>query len=500
MKWNRCFAILIIMSMFFLQGCRQVDLNVEGKITAPTIKELPFQGTWKVERYIEIDNTNTSQETENYIGKTAAFDTDIAVLGDESCNSPQYKIKSVSAEEYFLYKYKVNAGKLGIKEESVNVVTVSSNQQPFHEFIEINDTSMLVDENRGFLYMSKISDKAETSKQSVSSNTGVSSKQTTDAKLDPLQKTGVFIGLRASGTDNTLSSYRTLWIALKDKELRPVYEMKQLLVPRKKGFWEIDYLAQKSPDIFKATLYSHAIIDEGAEFIPDYNNLLQEDGIRDIVFVGNDYVGTEYSNIDPVTLKVKEKYQVLPIDNIKSGRGISISNVAGEDGLNALINSSQAFITSLDKSKSEFLEKNPSVDNFTLTRRNGQWIVTGRLNYLSPVDGKTSEYYNVYLMAPQKLINYDILKLPWNYIKEKVPEAVDVFTSPNKALAVVITKNSIEVYAIENDSLSEKPLRSIKLQKDETVIMAEWAGGEYMEKWEEVIRTRASEIKDNTKK
>lgn len=497
MKWHRWPVIILLLSMFLLQGCKQLDINVEGKIAPPKVKELPMQGTWKVENYMELSNTIVSKDT--YNGETAAFDKGIAVLGAEICSSPEYKIKSVSAEQYFLYKYKVNAVKLGVKEQNIEVITISSNQQPFHDFIKIDDGSMLVYEGKGFLYLSKVSDKVDNSISNNSASSDLIKRDASPIKPNATLKSGIFLGLRTPGdSNNTVSSYRTLWIASENRALRPLYEMKQLLVPRKTGFWEIDYWSQKAAGIFKGTLYDHSVIDDNSGSNTNYNNLLEEEGRRDIIFVGNDYIGTEYKYIDPVSSKETARYQVLPIDNIKSGMGINISDIVGEDGLNALIRSSQNYTMSLNKIKAELLQKNPTGDNFSLTRRNGQWIVTGRLDYQTPANGKTFEDFDIYLLPPQKLINYDELKLPWNYIKEKVPEALDVYTSPNKDLAIIITRNSIEVYTIENEKLSEKPVQTIGLQKGESAVMAEWAEGNYVEKWEEVIRPRATKITGKT--
>ncbi|MDP4091529.1 MAG: hypothetical protein Q8930_19975 [Bacillota bacterium] len=501
MKLYRWHIIIVLIAMFFLQGCNKLDLNVEGRIAAPRVNELPLQGTWKVQDYTVLDNAISLKDKNKYIGQTAAFDKSMAVLGTEICNAPEYKIKNVSAEEYFLYKYRVNAAQLGIKEQKVNIVTVSSNQQPFHDFIKLNDSSMLVYENQGFLYLSKVSDKIDSNISLNATDVGISQSTGSSPKSEAVLRSGVFLGLRTSGTaSNTGSSYRTLWIASSNREIRPVYEMKQLLVPRRTGFWEIDYWSQKASTALKGTLYAHSVTDDSPDSNKNSDNLLEENGRRDILFVGNDYIGTEYRYMDPVTSKETAKYQVLPIDNIRNGTGINISDIAGDDGLNALVRSSQTYVMSQDKSKSDLLQKEPSEDNFSMTRRNGQWIVTGRLNYMTPASGNTFEDFDVYLLPPQKLISYDELKVPWNYIKQKVPEAVDIFTSPNKDLAVIITRNSIEVYTVENGELSEKPVQSIGLQKGESVVMAEWARGDYMEKWEEVIRSKTDKIVGNIKK
>lgn len=501
MKWHRWHIIIVLITMFFLQGCKQVDINVESKIAAPKLSESPLQGTWKVDKYVSLDNSISTKDNKKYLGMTAAFDKSIAVLGTEACDSPAYKIKNISSEQYFLYKYKANALQFGIKEENINVITISSNRQLFRDFIRVNDNSLLVYENQGFLYLSKVSDKVEPSISHINSADDPNKNENSAVKPNSLLKSGVFIGLRTPGaTNNAGSSYRTLWIASSNRAIKPIYEMKQLFVPRKTGFWEIDYWSQKMSDISKGTLYAHSVVDDNLNYDKNSNNLLEETGKRDILYVSNDYIATEYRYTDPSTSKEKAKYQILPMDNIRTGTGINISDIAGQDALNALIKSGQTYTMSLDKGSADALQKDPEGDNFTLSRRNGQWIVKGRLNYLSPTAAKLSEDFDVYLLPPQKLVSYDVLKLPWNYIKEKVPEALDAYTSPNKDLALIITKNSIDIYTIDKEKLSEKPVQSIELHKGEAVVMAEWAIGTYVEKWDDVIKPRASELVNNNKR
>lgn len=494
MKWHKLNIIMLFLSMFLLQGCKQIDINVEGKIGAPIVEKLPIQGTWRVENYTSINKIVSEKEADDYKGSTAVFDKTRAVLGMESCSSPEYKLKNVSAEEYFLYKYKVNALKAGVKEKNVNIITVSSKQQPFHDFILLDDKSMLVYEEQGFLYLTKVSDKLDNNINY--SNTGNMDKQeAATTKASPSLKSGIFLGLRSTAAlSSTGSSYRTLWIASQNRDLRPIYEMKQLLVPRKTGFWEIDYWSQKAADKLKGTLYAHSLTDDTSNSVKNTNNLLEDNGRRDIVFVGNDYIGTEYRYIDAATSKETSKYQVLPIDNVKNGVGINISDLAGDDGLNALIHSNQAYAITLVKNKADRLNKEPDGTNFSLVRRNGQWSMVGRVDYQTPTQGKTFEDFDIYLLPPQKLINYDELLVPWSYIKEKLPEALDAYTSPNKDIGIIITRNAVEVYTINNGKLSDKPTQSIALQNGEAVVMAEWASGDYVEKWEEIIKPRATEL------
>jgi hypothetical protein len=56
------------------------------------------------------------------------------------------------------------------------------------------------------------------------------------------------------------------------------------------------------------------------------------------------------------------------------------------------------------------------------------------------------------------------LALSWQNIKDKVPEAVDAFTSPNRNIALVKTKNKIHIYTIDAEQLG-KALAELDLRE-----------------------------------
>jgi hypothetical protein len=61
---------------------------------------------------------------------------------------------------------------------------------------------------------------------------------------------------------------------------------------------------------------------------------------------------------------------------------------------------------------------------------------------------------------------------------------LDAFTSPNKDIAIIVTKNKLYIYGISGDQLDSLPLGEIEMKEGETVIMAEWATGFYVDDWE----------------
>ncbi|MBZ4666589.1 hypothetical protein [Mahella sp.] len=142
--------------------------------------------------------------------------------------------------------------------------------------------------------------------------------------------------------------------------------------------------------------------------------------------------------------------------------------------------SAQAHLSSLGQRAPDGISSIISDDNFTLKRRNGHWIIKGRLN-----TGGGQEDFTVGVMPGDKLVNYDDLCLSWNDIKEKVPSALDAYTSPNKDVLIALGNNFLSIYTIRDGVISSKPARKITIKEGETVVMAEWAMGSYVPKWEE---------------
>ncbi|MGE8203319.1 hypothetical protein ACQKP0_01965 [Heyndrickxia sp. NPDC080065] len=484
-KMHRLFIILIGIFIFFLTGCSVKDFSIEGKIAPPENKALTVKGTWDIEKFITIkdDPTADYKDIRHYIGKTAMFDQKVCVLGRDQCRNPIYKIINVSALDYMQNKYKVNLEKIGIHSKRIDVITVTSNNQIFYELIKKDSRTLLVYVDGGFLSLRKRSD--EVNENSIKSRLTDSKVKVNNEKKDnELLKSGVLLGIRSSE-----NKYKTLWISAKDKKLKPILRKEQLFVPRMKGFWEVGYA--KADEGAGGSLYvkpMQEILQPAAKIKTNNKtrNVLTENTVRKILFVGNDYIGTEYL----------EKYQVLPIDQISAGKGITPSDVAGGDVDTAILRSGEVFIASLDRERAQLLNNKPIKENFTLERRNGHWIMRGRLYYKQPIGLKNYEDFDINLMVPSKLINYDEMNIPWGEIKSKLPWIIDAYLSPNKDIALLVSKDELYIYAIDKGNISEKPLKEISLKTGDSIVMAEWAIGDYVDKWEESVKKKFTPLKE----
>lgn len=125
-------------------------------------------------------------------------------------------------------------------------------------------------------------------------------------------------------------------------------------------------------------------------------------------------------------------------------------------------------------------------ENFALFRKTGHWYFMGRVKL--PENAQVPYLdFNINLLPPAELVMYDELHLSWTDIKDRIPDAVDAYTSPNRDLAVILTRNQLLIYTMSYGTLGEVPLKKLQLQEGDSVVMAEWALGDYMENWEKTF-------------
>ncbi|QZY57271.1 hypothetical protein [Crassaminicella profunda] len=477
--------IILWTSIIFLQGCMDIKLDIGKSIQAPKNKTIPIKGTWKIEKY-KTQRDAEKEDLKDLLGKTAVFSERVAALGDEICEEPEYKVKNVNAKDYFLYTHKAVYNDLKFDSERIEVISVTSKDQYFYDFIRANDQRLMVYMDDGYYYLSKISDIINQERiNKYLQNKEINKKEKKES--NPLSA-GVLIGLGDFNDENGEETYRTLWIAAENRKLYPIVEMKDLFVPRKSGFWivrknQVIQEGYRKDEIFAYPLEKNIIkeeIEEKKESSLYKEERLKENVVKQILFVGNDYIGTAYGK----NIKNLSGIEMLLVDHVKEG--MKISDLAGDEGKEAFFNSAKGTLSKLNEIQASKFYK-PREKNFTLARRNGHWIMKGRL-YNKKEKEKFLEF-NIQMIPPYKIVHYDKLHVSWNEVKERVPKAQDIFTSPSMDIALVVTKEAIYVYEIKNNQLSYKYMKKIDLKEDERIVMAEWATGTYVDRWNDTIHS-----------
>ncbi|WP_138204087.1 hypothetical protein [Haloimpatiens lingqiaonensis] len=477
-------TLLLFSSSTFMQACKFPQINPTEKISAPRNKLIPIQGTWKVVDY--KDANKNAKVNKSLIGKTAEFSQKGAIFLDETCNSPKYKVKVVNAVDYLFYNYKLAPEDLGIKKDKIEIVSVTCNENLFYDFILIDKNRLLIYMDETFFIMDKISDDTK----NIAKIKDTVSYEEKNSNESSQLNSGVFIGIRSNSANisDSPSSYRTIWISSKNKKTLDILKSDGIFFPRKTGFWYVNVNRTSKSGITQDNIEAHAIDSSDNKntkiTVPSHKPSAQN-LFRNILFICNDYIGTEYS-MGSISNNNLNKFQVLPVDNLENKKGIKISDLVGNVGSNILKDSLNSFLSVRSDKKDTFQDQAIDEENFTLTRRNGHWVMTGRLN--SSKNEMDYIDFDLNMFPPKKLLTFDDLSLSWSEVKNNIPHALDVFTSPNGDIAIVVSKDALYVYTIENKTLSSKPIEKIPIDSTESIIMAEWATGDYVSKWTDSFR------------
>ena len=209
--------------------------------------------------------------------------------------------------------------------------------------------------------------------------------------------------------------------------------------------------------------------------------------LKNIVFVGNDYISVESLDRDRGDRRTLQTYAV---DNLQDKNPIKLSDLIGETAMNLFNEGARSVITIDDQVV-------PNEENFALTRRNGYWTLKGRINFKDK-DEELFREFNIKAIPPRDMVSYDELSIPFDAVRLAIPDVQDVFSSPNNDFIVVITSAHIVIYSLEGYDVNKAPIARIELPSDSTVVMSEWSTDRYPDIWKnEMLKQGAVEVELN---
>ncbi|AOY74648.1 hypothetical protein [Clostridium formicaceticum] len=501
MKYIKLICILVVI-IFSSIACTSITNDPSLQVVPPKNIDILIQGTWEVAAVLHQSSANE----EEWIGKTIMFSNEYAMIGDYLITDVGYQVKRVIAEEYLLYHYKAFPEGFVFSGEEIEVIMATDQGVFFCEVLKEENAELILKIYNDSFLLKKVSNEVNEELLKQLKEENFWRERVKSFPQDELLRTGVLVGLRQTteGNESNIQaqSYRTLWIASENKKLHPVLETKDIFFPRRNGFWKMEVKEILEGNKHEDALVAYNILTKGKNQIEEVNqqlsNLGQEEKAiyRTINYISNDYVSIGEKSFrihEGEKIVEKEGLHILVIDSLPNIKRVNILDLLGAAGIESIENGRMKVLGG--KKHNSLLQRIEENENYGLERRLGHWFLKGRVGYFE--DNKLIvEDYNINLIPPAELVFYDELAIPWTTVKDKIPTAIDLYTSPNKDIALVVTKNEIIVFGIEEQRLQQEPLGKIPLKKGETVVMAEWATGYYVENWEKAL---GNYINDSTK-
>lgn len=521
MKTLKILVFLLAISIT-LSACLGPTTDSAEKIVSPENQSMPIKGTWEISKVLMNASASSNEEDiDQWLGEKVQFSNSYMSLGETILENPQYQMKRVSTKEYLLFNSKSIPSDFTFPNKEIEVITIIDQDKFFCEVLIIKEDEIVLKVQGNSFYLNKITEEVD---EYISENIDDENDEDTNILIDKedIIRTGVLIALRSpnSSEDEGGYNYRTLWISTINNEVNPILEMENIFFPRRSGFWKVELKNANEDNRSEEYILANNISMEDtkaeiqlrskimdSEGLINSLSVMKQDDISDIDFsrwrdktgevrrkinyIGNDYISVETTGKGGYTIGdetwEKSKLQILPIDGLPSGSGIKISDILEEAGVRSIRSAWEETIDYVGIDSHNVLYREELLENFGIERKLGHWLLKGRINYIKDNEFSTADY-NISLMPPSKVVVYDTLFVPWTNIKDTEPRALDAYTSPNKDVAIVITGKELLIYDIYGNDISRYPRERLDLKEGETVIMAEWATGQYVDSWQSVFQ------------
>ncbi|MPQ44497.1 hypothetical protein [Clostridium tarantellae] len=493
MKRRMTLISMFLISMFFLTGCTKNKVFDQNKVIPPKPNSISINGIWKPISYEVIDEAAVEEgQQDNFMNELVTISEDSVSIEDNIIENPKFKLKRLNKNEYISGSNKITS-KYDLKDkEYVDIISVSDNNKTYFNII-------LADNNKAILFKSSLYSPtvvAELIKKSSSANNSeedsdeVKSSDNLNKIIDSQDKyykmdAGILLGLKTLGKKNSsgeliLPQYKTLWISMNGDTIQPIKELNNmLLLPRTNGFSKIQ-LESKNYNWGHEEVLKVINKKKGEKEIK--STLVQDNGYNDITFIGNDYIGLQYYNGKDFNNKYN-KYKIIPVDSLNTSESVDITNLLGEKGKVIYENSKMKFLEANKLENSKKFDLNNNYKNVTLVRKNGQWQLESLINCKS---GDETMAFLINISPVNTFVNYDTMLIPWNKVIDFNPSTRDLVSSPNSKFAVALIEDRLVIYKIINGKIKNE-LANIKINSNDEIVMAEWATGDFVNYWNNIV-------------
>ena len=315
------------------------------------------------------------------------------------------------------------------------------------------------------------------------------------------QTEGLLLGLRyqepiskvppyyAGRADSLLrSDYHTLLIVKRDGKISLVGNTEGLLVPRGNTFWRVGTKRSVYNDWVEDFIWA---VPDGR--MPKYPGIQSYNGeycegnrMQQILYAGENHLALEQYSAGYCEGAAHpwlfNTLAVVPIDST-THIGLYISDVLGDAGEVAFSAAAAQFRSRLrtEEQRSRYVEE-PDPANWALTRKEGRWVLVGRLDGAGEVVQGTFADFELPMAPPATLVGASRLVPGWNRIRAFAPDAVDAFSSPNDDLLVLVHRTRLTAHPVTNGEIGPAAF-TLRLRNGTRPVMARWAAGARADRW-----------------
>ncbi|NLM52074.1 MAG: hypothetical protein GX197_04555 [Firmicutes bacterium] len=455
---NLLFVVLLLSlallgSIYFSQAS---DFTL--RLLPPAVPPLPLQGTWEITAPLQQPESDAAlPQAQNWRGQKIYIDQNRVLLGQYLLDASSYRVKRVPAQAYLTSQKQAFPEDFKFTQSSLDVITLADDHRFFCELIPLSAEEFILNLFSQSFYVHKIAATVEEKVFAGSAKTIVDLAAPAQASGIP---TGLLLGLRRPHGDGY--KYRTLWLPLSEQQLTLVLETEKIVFPRRSGFYELQIKSTATEDVLFA-----AKLPEEFETERLLQAQTETTVRRRLDYVGNDYISLcETYTVPDFGGKKKEKSvrKIVAVDSLPATPAVTMDELLGNKNLNMLAGAGAG------------------EENFGLVRRNGYWIFQGRSFSYQEGQEKFVDF-PLSIIPPNHLVFSNELAIPWPRVKNHVPQARDVLTSPTEEVAFVFTPGEILIYTLQQGNLAASPLQKIPLLPGEEIIMSEWALGHYVDNW-----------------
>lgn len=482
---------LLVFIIFALTGCVNLNSNDMVKINSPENDNLSIKGVWEIESCKNLDeNIYSKDHIKDLTKKRIYIGENKLVVDEKEFTNVSYKLKIVDKNYEISYEKSITVDQLQINKDRVEVISASEKNNMILDFFIVDDENGCIYYQGLFLTVKKLDNVSEDIKKDIlekkNDNYTSSTKRYEDKGLYLTLKTP---RMQLRNGEYSDEEYRTLWISYQDGKINPVDSVDGIIFPRVSGMWSLDKKYIEKDGIRQEFFIANQVNRESKD---EYKFTSNMSIYRNIKYIANDYILTEEYNGNNFENKFPI-YNVLPVDNLQSDKGIVISDIYPES-INKLYEEDyNEKLNTLSKDQFKGVDKSIDYGNFTLKREEGKWNLFGRV---SPIHPNGDSYdYSLKIKTNENLVNFDMLSIPWRILRGEVPLMKDAYMSPDGKLAVILIDNELLVYnVLEGNRLEETPSQRYELKSGETVIMADWCGRDYVEFWGNTFKEFKKEV------